>query len=140
MVVTIMGVVAAIAMPRFSGAQTRYRVMSAAHRIVTDLELARQKALTTSKTQTLEWKPGSGFYVISNEKGLDRPGTTTHSVKLGDEPYRVSVTTWNFGGNQIVSFDPYGVPDSDGEIIISVKGYSRRILLDPVSGRADIQP
>ena len=35
-----------------------------------------------------------------------------------------------------VIFDGYGVPDSDGTIVVTVNGQSRTIQLDAVTGKA----
>ena len=59
LVVAILGVVAAIAAPRYGNAIQNYRANAAAQRLRADLEYARARAKSTSSSRTVTVSPGS---------------------------------------------------------------------------------
>lgn len=139
-VLVIMAVAAAVAIPRFSGAQERYRVEAAAQRLRADINLARTRALTTSRPQVLEFKQSSNYYCMDGERDFTQPTNTKYEVFLDQEPYRVLVASVDFGGDETVVFNHFGLPDTAGEVVLVGGDRSRRVVLDPVTGKADIAP
>src|SRR5688572_22362458 len=68
--VLILGILAAVAMPKLADALHRTRVACAARRIKADLELARQNALATSAPQTVQFFPATDLYTLVGVKDL----------------------------------------------------------------------
>ena len=64
-VVLIIGIMAAIAMPNFTAALSKYRVDAAAQRLVTDLARVQSLAYSTSTTQTLTLDVAQSTYQIT---------------------------------------------------------------------------
>lgn len=138
MVAATIAVVAAIAAPRYMNSLARYRAEAAAARIVADLDLARNRAVTTNAAQTVDFQ---GFrYRIPGMTGVSGAATSAeYRVDLSVEPYRLTRVTADFGGDGLVSFDAFGVPDSDGRIVVTCGPASKTVLLNVRTGRGEVQ-
>lgn len=135
-VVLIMGIVAAAATPAFLNSLVYHRVESAAHRLKTDLELARQTARLKSTTQAITF--ANSTYTMVGVKDFNDP-TADYAVDLSDSPYEVRATA-NFDNTQSVSFNGYGTPSSGGNVVIAANGRSITVTLDAVTGEVTIDP
>ena len=114
-VMVIVAMVAAIAVPRFSQASARQQLSSAADRVVADLEMARTRARAASQTVTVTFSTSSDRYQFNNVGG------EASVVELGESPYNVSIDRAVFGSNDnIASFNGYGVPASSGAVTLSL--------------------
>jgi prepilin-type N-terminal cleavage/methylation domain-containing protein len=136
--IAIMGVLAALAIPRYANATSNYRADAAARRIAADLALARSQARLISKPLTVAFNKSSNSYQINGMTDLFHR-STTYSVQISADPYYASFVNIVFNGAAQVTFDQYGVPSTGGTVTISVGTVSKSITLDGTSGRASIQ-
>ena len=139
-VIAIIGVLSAIAMPRWSGATQNYRMSLAAMRLANDLTMAQARANHASTPITVTFDTSAGKYQITGIADPDRP-SQAYAVSLTDDPYRVSIVSATFGsaGSPQVTFDAYGTPTAGGSIVIAAGPLQRTITVDPTSGRAIAQ-
>lgn len=138
-VVLIIGIMAAVAMPNYAWALSKYRADAAAQRIVTDLARTQALAYSTSSTKTMTLNVGAGSYQITGLSSLDKRNAT-YSVNLGAEPYRCSLVSASFGGTAQISYDGYGQPTvAGGSIIVACGSQQRTIVVDATSGKGAIQ-
>jgi prepilin-type N-terminal cleavage/methylation domain-containing protein len=142
LVVATVAVLAAIGIPRYAQSMNRYRVDMAARRVVADLGLARSSARSSGNGQAIDFSTPANGYTFPGLASPDRR-TLTYSVKLGDEPYKVTVSSVTLdgapAGTTSLSFTRYGIPQYGGTIVLTSGGYSKSILLDAVTGRAEVQ-
>ena len=136
-VTAIIGILAAVAIPRFAGAMANHRLEMAATRIVADLSLVQRQARTTSTSQKIEFDLLEGLYYLPTAKDIDHPGSV-YVIKLSEEPYQATLLSADFGGDPEIIFDGYGIPDSDGSVVIQVAGQQRMITVDAETGRATV--
>lgn len=61
-----------------------------------------------------------------------------YQVAVATEPYSATVVSADFGGDTEVIFDGYGVPDSDGTIVIQVGSYQRTLTVNAQTGRVSV--
>ena len=134
----ILVTLAAMAVPRYGLAQSRYRADSAARRIVADLRLARAQAQSTSVAKSLAFDIVGSSYKVSGVQSLDRSGSE-YIVHLSADPYRARIVSADFGGDVAVTFDMYGQPDSGGSVVLKVGDELRQVVLDADSGEAMTQ-
>jgi prepilin-type N-terminal cleavage/methylation domain-containing protein len=135
LVMAIITILSAIAVPRYVGAQQRYRADAAAQRIVADLAMARSRANTTSTSQTVIFTVASSQYQMPGVADLKNEGTN-YTVSLGAAPYQATLVSVDFGGTSQVTFDGYGVPNCGGTVVIQAGDVERTIVLDTSSGKA----
>ena len=140
MVVVIIAILAAMAVPRFADSLAHRRVEAAARRIAADLALAQRRARATSASQTVTFNTGEHTYGIEGARDLDHPGDV-YEVSLLDDPYGVVITAIDFGADtpRKIVFDGYGVPDSGGTIVVEAGGNQETVTVDPDTGRATVQ-
>lgn len=135
-VLAIIGILAAMAVPHFADAAIRNRIDIAAKRIAADLELARKHAIHSSTPQTVTFN-GNG-YEISGMRDLDR-STSSYKVDLSDEPYRAQIRSADFDGDSEINFDTYGNADSGGTVVLQVARSHRTVKFDSETGQATVE-
>jgi prepilin-type N-terminal cleavage/methylation domain-containing protein len=134
-VLLVMGILTAVAAPKFFDSLLFHRVESAARRVKADLELARTQARVTSAAQSITFV--NSVYTLSNTKSLDKPGTI-YSVDLTKGPYSLDSATANFNNLATVSFDGYGTPTSGGTVVVTAKSHSCTVTLNGTTGDVTI--
>ena len=142
LVIATIAVLSAIAVPKYASAMNRYRVDLAAKRVVADLALARASARASGKGQVVNFAAPANGYTMAGLAAPDgRAGDYT--VRLGDEPFKCAISRVEFGSAApfatSVRFTRYGTPEAGGGVVVSSGDYSKTVLLDPVSGRAEVR-
>lgn len=141
-VVATVAVLAAVGIPRYAQSMNRYRVDIAARRVVADLGLARTAARSAGSGQAVDFSTPANGYTLTGMASPDRR-SDTYAVKLGDEPYKVAVSSVTLdaapAGTTSVNFTRYGLPQYGGTIVLSSGGYTKSVVLDAVTGRAEVQ-
>ncbi len=135
MVVFLMAVAAALAMPRYTNSLNVYRANLAARRVAADLALARQAAWASGSRRIVTFTPSSGQYRVEGVGGLDNPASA-YVVSLPAGPYRATLHSVNFAGEANVAFDGYGFPNRGGTIVVQAGSQRRTVLLDANTGSA----
>ena len=138
LVLGIVAILAAIAIPRHGNAVSRYRADLAARRIVQDIELAQTRARAQGAAQSIRIRQGVDEIVIFNAAGLD-PHISEYCTEIWDSPYRANITQSNFDGDNYLIFDGWGVSDSGGYAVLWVGSEKRTITVDPNTGKATIE-
>lgn len=137
-VLAIIGIISAVAVPRFAGAAVRQRVEAAARRVALDLNRLRRHAYQTSANQAVLFDVSTHAYAMAGMSDPDKPGQY-YVVSLAAEPYQVVIVTANFGGNPKFTYNGYGRPSVGGIVTVGVGGDQRSIIVDPDSGEAYVQ-
>lgn len=136
-VVLIIGIISAVAVPRFSDAVSFYRLQAAADRIKADVGVARDKARTSSASQSIQFDPPSDAYTLPGVQDLDH-AASVYTVKLQDPPYDAVIVSADFGGDAVLVFNGYGVPDSGGTVVVQSGPYQTTVSVDPTTGKASV--
>ena len=132
-VIAVLSIVSALAIPRFAAGAMRRRIDAAAQRVVQDLKLARQYARQTSTAQSVTFETSSDSYRFDGMADPDHPDSR-YTVRLGEQPYEVDLYQVSLGGDDVFEFDGFGNPDSDGTITLQVGDLARTITIDRVTG------
>ena len=154
-VLLIMGILAAVAAPRYLEATSRYRVNAAARRIVADLDHVRGRAMMKGPVQE-EWVSfyaATENYQMHDDPDPDHP-SREYWVDLSQTAYPVDLVSVSFKNtvlvtnNQTIKFDMYGHPKTGsspmapliaGSIVVASGNETRTVIIDPVTGKASIQ-
>ena len=134
MVVFVMAVLCAIAVPRYVNASNSYHADMAARKVAADLGLARSQAWASGSGHTVTFNVQANQYTLV---GVTDPVKKTQAntvVNLTSSPYTATVVSASFGGQPSVVFDGYGIPSAGGTVVVSSGGYQRTISLDAGSG------
>jgi prepilin-type N-terminal cleavage/methylation domain-containing protein len=137
LVVAVIGILSAIAMPRYSASIHNFRVSSAARRLVADVALAQAQARAASTARALAFDTANNRYGITGIKGLD--GAANYTVSLAEAPYQSSITALNLAdGGTTVVFDGYGAPSTGGTIALAAGGMTRTVTINAATGRTAV--
>jgi prepilin-type N-terminal cleavage/methylation domain-containing protein len=137
-VVLVIGILTAVAVPRYADGLCWHRAETAAERIRADLALAQRRARMASASQTVSFDPVDHAYMIPGVPHLDHPGWE-YQVDLQAAPYAASIVSADFGGDAALVFDGYGAPDSGGTVVVQSGKHQKTITVDPETGKATIQ-
>jgi len=138
LVMTIVAVFSAIAVPRFSQSTDRYRVDAAAGRIEADFQLARTRARITSSTLTIVFDIDRDQYSIAGLADLNQSGSS-YTVELGNGQYEADLISAVFTEGAQISFNGYGVPGGAGTVVLTVGNQQRTISIAAETGEVTIQ-
>jgi prepilin-type N-terminal cleavage/methylation domain-containing protein len=137
-VVSVVGILAALAVPRYAESVGRYRAEAAARRVAADLALAQAKARAASAAQSVTFNATAGTYTVSSARNLDHP-KSIYTVNLGGEPYRVTIGYADFGGTPQAQFDMFGAPTFGGKVTVYAGAYARTVSLVKEDGSVTVQ-
>lgn len=118
-VLAVLAVLAAVAVPRLGFAQGRYRLDSAAARVIADVARAQQLARAKSLPLTISFDLPDSAYTIPGLPSLDNraPNTTVH---LDAEPYLVRLHAVAFGMATSVNVTGFGALASAGTVSLAL--------------------
>ena len=136
-VVTIMGILAAVAIPAFGSALEEQRAWVAAERIRADLMWARSLAISNSAPQAVTFSGNT--YALPGVTDPDNP-SDAYQVDLSGDEHQASVVSANMGGDSTIVFDIYGAADSNGTINVAVGGFNRIINIEGPTGNVSTGP
>jgi Tfp pilus assembly protein FimT len=139
-VVFIIGVIAAVGVPRYSSAAARYQLGAAARLLAAQLNLQRQAAMVRTDPQSVFFDVANNRYTLFNLRDMDSAASLT-VVNLDDEAVTLvsgigAVVT---GANKTLTYDEYGVPSHSGDVVLSAGSRNVTISVDADSGKAVLQ-
>ena len=137
-VLVILAALVGVAAPRYAASLDRYRVDLAARRVVTDLEFARTHARRTSTTVKLTFDTSIHHIIGTGLPDPDHRGEG-YELCLEEEPYLVTFSGVDLGGDAAIVFNGYGDPDSGGQIKLRSGGRVVVIDVDATTGKGVIQ-
>jgi len=128
-VVLVMGILAMIAVPKFTSFNLQQRAEAAVRRITADLSMAQRQARFTGSDRRIVFSVVGNGYTLIGIPDLDHPNQP-YVVSLGEEPYGATIVSVNFGGDPELVFDGYGNPDTSGAVVISVGDYKKSVSVE----------
>lgn len=142
--VGVMGILAAVAIPRFADASANLRAESTARRVAAELNFARRTAILTSRTTTITFVVTPASYTMTNVPDPYQRAANL-ATTLADVDANARFGTVQFDGGLTLSFNPYGRPlASNGALAsstiqVKVGGRQRNVTIDLALGEAVVQ-
>lgn len=127
-VLVLIGVLAALAAPRFANASSHRRAESAADRIIADFRYAQERARATSADYTIRFETGHSYVLFSDDKNHSR------STDLSEEPYGVSYTYKLMDSDTSITFNGFGVPSTGGLITVTRGRHTVTLVVNELTG------
>jgi general secretion pathway protein G len=137
-VVMIIAIMAAVAVPRYNNAACGFNADAAARRIKVDLEYLRQQARKTSAAKAIVFDVANHGYTLSGISDIDHAGQT-YTVRFTRSPYDATLVSVDCGGDTVLAFDGFGQPDSAATIVVASGASQRTVTLESVSGKVTVQ-
>lgn len=128
-VVLLIGILTAAAIPRFREGITKSSLNAACERVATDLKYARKHAETISNivTMDLNVNPGNEYEItgLADISNIHQQ----YKVELDKSPYHSKIISANFDGEPVAEFTEFGMPASSGIVVLQSGGYQRSVEL-----------
>ena len=138
LVVVIVGILAAIAVPRFADSNALYRVETAAKRV----DLAQDLARSLSASHNVTFRAGSTAYIIEpTSSGATPMGASQSGARVTDldvAPFKSRVMRASFGGSTTLAFDAYGAPAAPGFVVVYAANWGALVRVGAGLGVVDI--
>jgi prepilin-type N-terminal cleavage/methylation domain-containing protein len=128
-VLSIIGMFAVVAVPRFGQFSAQQRLSAAANRLETDLKLAQRHARFTSSSMIARFHTSSDRYELIGMSDPNHP-SQPYVVDLKTSPYEVRIVSAVFGNDDKLVYDGFGAPDSNGAVTLAVGGLQRTLTFD----------
>lgn len=138
MVVFLIGIIAAVAMPRYANSLYSYRAAMAANKIAADLTMARNDAFVSGAHRTVTFDPTNNQYTVIGLPDPDKKDNANTLVNFGSAPYYAKLGNSTFTGNSFF-FDGYGKPGSGGQVTVTAGTYTKTIVVEATSGTVSVQ-
>jgi prepilin-type N-terminal cleavage/methylation domain-containing protein len=135
-VVLILGILSAVAAPRYLDTLAHYRTDATAKRIVADLQVAKRRAQHSSSSQTIVFHVDENRYEITTMKDMNH-SQEVYEHRLGEGVSVAKLVSASFGGSNTLVFDIYGKPSSAGTIVFNAGGRDQTVQVDS-SGQISI--
>jgi prepilin-type N-terminal cleavage/methylation domain-containing protein len=134
LVVAIVAVFAAMAMPRFAASNDRYRVDLAARKLIADIQYIRSVARARGTITTLTFDAAGTSYSLGGVTDAGTP-VSAQTIRLDEPPFSCKATTTlklaAGTSTSVVSFNAFGIPDATGDVTFMVGGGARTVSLLP---------
>lgn len=137
MVVVIIGITAAVVVPRLSNASANYKVDAAVQQVISDLSLTIAEANSASATRTITFSPLSDTYRIDQRPSEANPAIM-QVVDLSAEPFRVNLIGADFGGDKQLDITGHGLIDEGGTITLTAGTVAKQIVCTAGSSKLQI--
>lgn len=139
LVAAIIGVVAAITVPRYGSAVGRYHADLSARRLVSELELVRARAKAASAAYEVTFDADSDTVTIAGPLPDASPPVVA-VVDLNADPYHtdLQLVELDDGLTQII-FDGFGNASQSGKVQLNAAGNVRTIAIDKTTGGVQVQ-
>lgn len=136
--VLIVGILAAVATPRFFASLDSHRSLAAARKVAADLQFARQRAIAGSREQIVRFTLSTSTYSMD---GIADPANASGdwTVRLAESPWLATVSSITAGNGGVLRFNHLGLPDRAGNIVVARGGSQRTVTVDGSTGKATVQ-
>jgi type II secretory pathway pseudopilin PulG len=114
-VMAILMVVLAIAVPIFNSYRDRANLQEAAQETASDIKLYLQRAVAENREYRITFDAGANQYVIQNQVGASWVDVATKQIGAGHRSVSIFETP-AFGGNTTVNMKPRGTLASGGHL------------------------
>jgi prepilin-type N-terminal cleavage/methylation domain-containing protein len=128
-VVLIVGILAAVAAPKYRAALANYRANAAAGRVAADLRMVSAYARKVSIVQSVQFDVAADSYAAPLMPDMNGRNIA-YAVALGSTEYVADVVSASFGGSATVQFDIDGRPNASGSVVVASGSLQRTVQVD----------
>ena len=146
-VITIMAILAAVAIVVFNNSSNDFQVNAAVRKIISDVQYAQDLSMTTGNHVKVKFEIGNNRYSLLWVDDSPVPnimGSGNFVVSLGSGAFKnVEITDTELTGG-ILKFDTVGEPFSDAALIFSPTlivelNHQKQIYITPYTGKLYVQ-
>lgn len=137
-VVAIIGIISAIAVPRFLVSLSRYHADAAANCVAAQLRHAAAEARFSSCSRTVTLDPSDSTLLVYDPSAAAGQ-QVVDQVDLAKSPFDSKVTQSDFASGSPLTFDGYGQPSRSASVTLESGDQSRVVSIDGATGEVSIR-
>lgn len=139
--IAIVGIVSAIAIPNMIGWRTERQLRGAANNLLSDLQLARIRAIREAETVTALFNAPNSYIVFLDNNSNDLLDAGDQELRRVTMPTSVIISSASFfpGGVSRVTYDAKGMPSGNGTVAFDSSAGTISVIVNSV-GRLRITP
>lgn len=126
MVIVIMGIIAAIAAPKFADAGSGRRLSAGQSLIEKDIDIVKLRARATGKLHLIVFYPDEDMYVVFEGTAVDRDAIVM-ARSLDDSTLQLDLSRTNIGGNEDIVVSELGQLEKNFTVGIMDQGIEKLI-------------
>ncbi len=130
-VITIIGIVATIAIPKFADAGSGRRLSAAKKTLLEDIELAKLRARSTSKMHLIKFYPEKNMYILVEGIDINRESVIVKRDFSGS-PYTLNLVKTSLGKEGTAAITVYGDVSPAFTVGLQNQGSDIEIAIDGV--------
>jgi prepilin-type N-terminal cleavage/methylation domain-containing protein len=136
-VISIITILAAMAVPRFAASLNVQRAAAAAERVAQDLQYAQQYARQHATPVTIRFEPAANRYTLDGVPDLNHPAspfiTDLNAPPLAADLRGVTLTT-----GTTLTYNGFGLASGKGSIAVACGRVQRTVIVAPPDGQATV--
>ncbi len=132
MVMVIIGIVTAIAIPRFADAATGRRITAMKNTLENDIDMMKIRARATSKPHLIKFYLDKDFYIIFEGTTMERESIVLLRDLTAD-PYTVDLIKTNLGTDAYASVTAYGDVSPGFSVAVEHNDIQVTVVIDGIS-------
>ena len=121
-IMTLLGILAALASIRIKDISVNVRVSAATNQITSDIELIKETALAKHENMSITYNHEQNNYIIRKNGSVmtDYPGSDSGIINLSEGMFSgVDITQVNINGSNVINFDKWGNVLNNGTITLN---------------------
>ena len=121
-IMTLLGILAALASIRIKDISVNVRVSAATNQITSDIELIKETALANHENMSITYNLEQNNYTIRKNGSImtDYPGSDSGIINLSEGMFSgVDITQVNINGSNVINFDKWGNVLNNGTITLN---------------------
>jgi type IV fimbrial biogenesis protein FimT len=145
-VIGIIAILAAVAVPNIIGWRTKQRFLAAANEVHDAIKVARAAAIKENRTVVIQFEPANRRYTVfaaatdfNDDGDQNDPGEGQRTIRSGSFKNDITMNTSYSGSGHRLTFNGRGLTDAVGDgITLSNATYGSRVLQVTVTGNSRI--
>ena len=121
-IMTLLGILAALASIRIKDISVNVRVSAATNQITSDIELIKETALAKHENMSITYNQEQNSYTIRKNGSImtDYPGSDSGIINLSEGMFSgVDITQVNINGSNVINIDKWGNVLNNGTITLN---------------------
>lgn len=136
-VLLVISILAVVAQAKFASSLSFHQATGLARQIAKNIDSVCQTARATSTSKSIAFNVAAKTYTLVGVINPDRR-SAIYTVSLTSNVANATFGTVNLGGDAVLNFNGFGLPDSGGAIQVMVGGVTKTVTVDINTGRTTV--
>jgi prepilin-type N-terminal cleavage/methylation domain-containing protein len=131
-VIAIMGIMLAIALPKFADAGSGRRLSASVNTLLADIEMVKLRARASSKMHVIKFYPDEEMYIIVEGTEIKKEAVIL-SRDFKQDPYSLGISRTNLDADETATITVYGDVSPQFRLWFEDDGIEVRVIVNGIS-------